>query len=368
MNICIVNCFDTWEHRVDMLVNCFEQSGHDTTVLMSDFQHMKKVFRKEDKDGYRFFRTDPYYRNISPRRLMSHTGLADHMFEWLEDNPGTADLLWVLAPPNSFISKAARWKDHHPGKKLVIDIIDLWPESFPIGRLASSRLLSPWRSLRTEHLRPADLVTTQCTLYRKILRRELQGIDSRTLYLAREDSGYVPNLHLPTNEVSLLYLGSINHIIDIERIVAVIDQIHRQSNVTLHIIGDGENRAELLQKADRAGAKVKWHGSIYDRTEKQKIIDGCHFGLNVFRTSVKVGMTMKSIDYFEFGLPLINSIPGDTWAAVRKFGCGVNLNGMYLPPLPPGPEARQAARTFFERYLTESVFRRHVEKILSQLA
>ena len=33
---------------------------------------------------------------------------------------------------------------------------------------------------------------------------------------------------------------------------------------------------------------------------------------------------MKSIDYFCYGVPLINNIPGDTWQLVDEYGIGIN--------------------------------------------
>ena len=35
------------------------------------------------------------------------------------------------------------------------------------------------------------------------------------------------------------------------------------------------------------------------------------------KQEVFVGLTMKSIDYFEAGLPIINNIHGDTWNIVK---------------------------------------------------
>ena len=51
----------------------------------------------------------------------------------------------------------------------------------------------------------------------------------------------------------------------------------------------------------------------------------CHFGLNIMKSSVCVGLTMKSVDYFRFGLPIINNIPGDTRQLVEEKGIGVQL-------------------------------------------
>ena len=43
--------------------------------------------------------------------------------------------------------------------------------------------------------------------------------------------------------------------------------------------------------------------------------------------SVKVGLTIKSIDYFSYGLPLINNIKGDTWKLINERGIGINFDG-----------------------------------------
>jgi hypothetical protein len=34
---------------------------------------------------------------------------------------------------------------------------------------------------------------------------------------------------------------------------------------------------------------------------------------------------MKSVDYFCYGLPIINNIPGDTWTLVEQYDAGVNV-------------------------------------------
>ena len=41
------------------------------------------------------------------------------------------------------------------------------------------------------------------------------------------------------------------------------------------------------------------------------------------KSSVCIGLTMKSVDYFRHGLPIINSIPADTMELVSKHGIGI---------------------------------------------
>ena len=98
------------------------------------------------------------------------------------------------------------------------------------------------------------------------------------------------------------------------------------TRVELHIIGDGEKRKALIDAAKAAGANVIFYGKVYDRTAKQMIMDQCHAGLNIMKKSVFVGLTMKSMDYFECGIPIINNIKGDTWQFVDEYGIGVNIN------------------------------------------
>ena len=44
------------------------------------------------------------------------------------------------------------------------------------------------------------------------------------------------------------------------------------------------------------------------------------------KDSVKVGLTIKSIDYFSYGIPIINNIKGDTWKIVEDKNVGINFN------------------------------------------
>ena len=65
MNIIIVDCFDTWEHRVDLLMKVLTEAGHHVTALLSDYRHIEKCRRNDVKENFMFFSAQPYTRNIS---------------------------------------------------------------------------------------------------------------------------------------------------------------------------------------------------------------------------------------------------------------------------------------------------------------
>jgi glycosyltransferase involved in cell wall biosynthesis len=147
--------------------------------------------------------------------------------------------------------------------------------------------------------------------------------------------------------LTAVYLGSVNHIIDIDGIVDLLSRVKKKMKVKLHIIGDGENRDRFLAALDAAQIGYEFHGFVYEEAEKRKIFARCDFGINMMKSAVCVGLTMKSVDYFCYGLPIINNIPGDTWALVEKFDAGVNVgdHAKTLSAKPAKDNLRQEEKT-----------------------
>ena len=143
--------------------------------------------------------------------------------------------------------------------------------------------------------------------------------------------------------------------------------------VTLHIIGDGESKNELISEVKSVGATVEYHGKIYDGKKKQEIFDKCHFGLNIMKNTVCVGLTMKSIDYFEGGLPIINNIQGDTMKIVKDYEIGINLDETMLKDIVNrivNYEVKEIlrlknnTRNTFERLFTVEQFNKNIQDVI----
>ena len=96
--------------------------------------------------------------------------------------------------------------------------------------------------------------------------------------------------------------------------------------VGLHIIGGGEKKELLISGLKNHAVNVIDHGYIFDQDEKQHILDQCNYGLNIMKDTVMVGLTMKSMDYMCGGLPLINTIKGDTAKICDEYQVGYNIN------------------------------------------
>ena len=365
-DVVIINCFDTYEHRVELLKECFSEQGKGVEVITSDWRHFQKAVREDCPDGYTMIHAKPYYKNLSVSRLRSHYQFAkDALAEVEKRDPR---LMWILVPPNALVKFAERYKKKHPETKMVLDFIDMWPETMPISKFKKYPPFSFWKNLRDKHLQFADAVVTECAFYHTLLEKYYPAEKIHTLYLARHITPVELGCNVPENRIALCYLGSINNIIDIPCIGEIIKAI--DADVDLHIIGDGEKRQQLLETAQAAGANVIFHGKVYDVNRKKEILDQCHFGLNIMKPSVFVGLTMKSMDYFEYGLPLINNIAGDTWDFVEQNTIGINYSPssqLDVQQLQQVARNRQNVRQFFEDCFSYEAFSRRVKNVVSDL-
>lgn len=318
----IVSSFDTYLERIELLKEYYEKQRYEVYVIVSDFRHFKKEKVLDKKEDFWYISTKPYFKNISFRRLHSHYCFAKDAFTKVKElHP---DILHVLVPANSLAKEASLYKKKHSNVKLYLDLIDLWPETMPIGMIKKYFPFTVWKNVRDKNLYNADIVFTECNLYRNVLGKEK---DQRfvTLHWAKKDGAAPSNPVINNANIELCYLGSINNIIDIDCIIGICTILKKEKLVKLHIIGNGEKKDELLQKLMQNDITFVDHGTIYDKKEKQVIFDQCDFGLNIMKNNVCVGLTMKSLDYLQGGLPMINNIKFDTAQLIDQYSIGVNV-------------------------------------------
>lgn len=320
----LISCSDHYGHRLNVIADYLRSKGYHTTYITSDFDHTTKQVFKCDVPGCVQLHAIPYRENLSVERLLSHRLFARDVFRYLEKLEREPDVIVALLPPNSLAQYGAWYKKKHPKVYLIYDIFDMWPETFPYSK--TKVLLTPvfrvWAWLRDHYLSAADYVTMECGMFRGLLKLP-EGRSAATYLCAPPLSIPAAEPRLRTDRLELCYLGAINNVIDIPGICELIRELVRGREVTLHVIGKGERQQELVDSAKAAGAEVIFYGPVYDDLKKQEVISRCHFGLNMMRQSVCVGLTMKSIDYFRFGLPVINNIPADTKQLVEEKGIGI---------------------------------------------
>ena len=358
MRAVIVSSSYSYLERVKLVKEFYDQQGYETMVLLTDYIHVSKTYAGWSEKDYIFINTKPYKKNISVQRLYSHYRFAQDVAEYLSNMK--VDLLYVMLPANSLARVASAYKEANPDTHLYFDVVDLWPETMPIDHFKNTYPFRKWKALRDNYLEYAERIYCECNLFKQVMGKE-NDAKFRTLYWVKTNELQENTPNLSNEELKLCYLGSINNVIDINYIVKMCDELSKYRKVVLHIIGDGERRQELLQKLKSVNMDVKYHGLVYDAREKQEIFDQCHFGLNIMKPSVCVGLTMKSLDYFWAGLPVINNIHGDTWDMVEAYGIGFNGYEKLVEKLGELQQEtylvmRKNVRCMYEKHFTKEAF------------
>ena len=399
MNIYIVTDSSTYEPRAELISRYFADKGDKVTLIGTCFDHRKKQRRSDisetdsiDDTGIRHIYLDAggYKKNISPARLWYHHRFSKKAYKLLKVlvkdtqiltdsgfkgsaltgigptgsgstksavikkagviKPESESLIYMLLPGNSLAKVGARLKKEH-SCSLIFDIIDLWPESLPVGGIEKTYPIKYWKNLRDDQLKAADHIVTECALYGDLLglnkenvsimywpkteevrlsdgseickENDCAGVDKAQS--AEDDGSKDDKAYMDAESIHIAYLGSINNIIDIPLISEILSKVNKRKHVILEVIGNGEQAEAFTEALKNAGIEYHLHGAVFDEDKKQKILQGCEWGINIMKPGVKVGLTMKSVEYMANGLKLINNIPGDTWDIVEGEQIGVNV-------------------------------------------
>lgn len=318
MKACLISCFGHYEERIKYVKKVLEKKNFTIKMIFSDFDHIAKTKRTDLHKNLIRVKVPAYKKNISIQRIFSHYVFSKKIPKVLDTEK--PDLLYVMIPPNFLCREITKYhKKNHC--KVIFDIYDIWPESFPIQ--ATNRFpFSVWKGLRDRYLQTADYMVLECRYYETVLKRFLASVPYEILYLCREDSDIQIEYQNQQQTIHLCYLGSINNIIDIDYITRLLAAINKRRKVFLHIIGDGENTSKFLQMLGNQSIDYQYYGKIYSPEEKSKIFAKCLFGINIYRKETAIGLTMKSMEYFQAGLPVLTYHIKDTDQLVIESGLG----------------------------------------------
>lgn len=327
----LISCFDWYKKRLEPIRDFLVNQDYEVTVLTSDFNHIKKTEIEKRHPECTYIHVPSYRKNISLNRIKSHLFFGKCVKNKLDQiNP---DFIYLLLPPNNTAKYCSQYKKLHPDTKLIVDIIDLWPESMPIGFIKKTPFAWIWKKWRDDAVKNADYVFTECAFYQEKLSYVLNPEKTSKLYLFKEQAEKEKKLvqeiikdKKDDGIIRFAYLGSMNNIIDIDGICNVLKVYFSSGKkCELHAIGDGVSREKFETSVREMGCETFFYGSIFDEIKKIKILTPCDYALNMMKDFVHVGLTIKSIDYLSYGLPLINNIKGDTWKMVEEKCLGINV-------------------------------------------
>ncbi|GFP74216.1 glycosyltransferase [Clostridium fungisolvens] len=361
-----------YEPRMQFAEKYFHDRGYETTIILSDFSHINKKKIETFNNKFKYIKTIPYSKNLSVMRIISHRNFSKKVYyELCKIKP---DIIFAEMPPNFIGKYIAKYKRKY-GAEIIFDICDLWPESLPIEKLKGPLKLplNIWRNLRDKNIVEADRIIVECNLFREVLCSVTKNVKTATIYLSKHDNFKLNDVLIDAEKINVCYLGSINNIIDIETIVKILSEINKYKVVNVHIIGSGEQKHKFIQALEDSNISVEYYGILFNESDKHKIMSQCNFGLNIMKSGIHVGMTMKSLDYFSEGLPILNNIQYDTKDMVENHRIGFNVDNEDIVNLAKSIismekndfiKMRERTNAVFKQYFTPDVFNKMFDDLM----
>ena len=334
MTVWIQNPFDNLpcegyrKQRYWLMAEAFARAGHSVVLWTSDFSHGAKAPRQIlDSDlaqrcGFtlRLIPTRPYAHNVGLARVLSHRAYArtwlrlalspSSNFQPQNLQPPNPPSLIISSTPHLSAAAAALRLGRHFGAKVVIDVMDAWPETFI--RLApralrglAALLLTPLTRLSRRLYREADFVTGVCERYRALTGRDDYYLAYHGVELTNCQSETVE--HGP---IRLVYAGHVGKTYDLATVFRAVEE---NPDFTLDLAG---------RWTGPVPARVTVHGYL-GQDALQKLLASCDIGIIPMNPDSWVGVPYKFCDYTQAGLRIVSSLGGESTALLERYACGV---------------------------------------------
>lgn len=351
-----------YSRRSEKLEGILEARGKEFINLASDYSHVQK--KKIQIDGsqtskIQLIETISYKKNISIKRLISHIHFSFKALIYIRKV--SPKYIYCRIPPNILLFLISNFFKRGT---LVVDIYDLWPESFPTENSKITALFfKVWKYLRDSSIKKCKVVILECNYYKKFLP-PINDEKLITVYPeAISNTDYKPVITCLNNindSIQFCYLGTINNIVDFDSIDSLFQLISQDLDFIVHFIGRGESKKRLQESVMKYGGKFMDYGPIFSDSEKNTIINNCHYGLNLFDKRTVIGLSLKSIEYMKFGLPIISNLQGDTKLFIKNFKIGINFSdiksvGDLLQPYSDNNNLKDKVRSFYLQEFSRSM-------------
>lgn len=322
------------------------EQGNDVTWWSADFSHRRKERRcacdrrtdapitdyrlpaeaRQSEGGTHLLPVRPYQKNISFRRFLSHRdyakGIRKIVREVLEGQRQAPDVIILSLPPLGVYEAVAPLQKKGLCR-IIVDIMDAWPETFE-RLLPFPRPLRSWvgklifagqfRSARRAY-RGADGISAVAQNYLNLAKRYGATCPTHLCYHGTDIPKAAPEIReIKTGEpVRLVYIGALERSYDLKTVFEAIKILRSESiPVRLDIAGGGTMEKEFRQSCQDKKllgpeGPVSFHGFL-DQPELKKRLAQSHLGLVPMDPASGVQVPYKAADYTAAGLPILSCL------------------------------------------------------------
>jgi glycosyltransferase involved in cell wall biosynthesis len=247
----------------------------------------------------------------------------------------------ILGDPALFFARPVVAYRDKVGCKLILDVIDLWPELFsvtlPKPLQSFSRLIFlPLYKRREKLIETCDAVAAVSNDYLDtVLRTQTTNKLSQVAYLGIDlERQHVLPLNALLNEklrifkshfiLTAVYAGTLGDAYDMDLLLNAVRQIDAQDrDVGFLIAGDGPRKADIIAAAKRHPDSLLFLGAL-PPDDLKTLYANADVGLMTYLPGSTVAMPVKFFDYLSGGLAVLSSLERDVRQAIDEHKVGLS--------------------------------------------
>lgn len=324
--------------RISTIYRLLKEKGADVELITTSFNHRTK--RKHDPGQHpadvTFLPVPEYRKNVGFRRLYSHVVFAIRLRNYLKKLSYHPSKVYCLVPAVSAGLACNRYcrKNKIP---FVVDVIDLWPESFIV--LSSHKKLLrfvtfPWKKIAEKVYRSADFLFAGSEEYARHAQKFNRKTKAAPVYLGTDVrqfetlvSSSTLQINKPENQKWICFGGMLGNSYDIDVILQSFKKLsdRKQYDLRLVFIGDGQEREKILHFKDKHTLNIEITGFL-TYADYMKYLSYADIAINSFKKGTQVAYSYKFNDYVTAGIPVLNNVKGEMAALITQYNIGRNFN------------------------------------------
>jgi hypothetical protein len=323
--------------RISNVYKLLKDRGTSVELITTDFNHRYKTKHAfNENSDITFINVPEYKKNLSLKRLYSHIIFAIRLYKYFNNLKYKPSKVYCIVPAvtSGFVCNLFCKKRNIP---FIIDIIDLWPESFIIlskYKWILELITLPWSFIARKVYKSADIIFAESEYYAKYAQIYNSKIKAKNVYLGTDINKTKlliseSNLKIekPSNEIWISYGGNLGNSYDFDILLESFKKLNNIgfTNIKLIFIGDGEYKFNILDYKNKFNLPIEVSGFL-TYPDFLKYLSYSDIAINSFKKGTKVAFSYKFNDYISCGLPVLNNLLGETADIIDKYHIGLNFD------------------------------------------
>lgn len=318
------------DDRYFLIAKFLSAAGYNVQLFIPSFSHKEKKIVTTEKQhqlqpnlNIVYVDTAGYTDHVSLKRVKHEKAFATFIAANSLDLPQPSFI--ILREPAIFMYGSLKPFIEKTGAKLIVDIIDLWPEIFELKlprafRWSGKLVFSPFYATRRKIYQAASAVTAVSPDYLTQVLQYNNKVPGKVIYwgcnvaqiehaLQSAKPNLLTQLKLPEKGTNIwgIYAGTLGEGYDMSTLIEAARQMATVAPQLKFLIAGLGPKAEMVKQAAQENDNIYYLGSLPANILYQ-LFSFCDFGFSTYADGSAVSMPIKCYDYFAAGLPLVNSL------------------------------------------------------------